>query len=229
MDEDQGLADQGTAKISPRRQYVTVDDPRGAAARPGRTAMNDPYRPPESALDREHRRNFSPSLVTPLSVAMVVLIYAGYAYYFFSGEQDGVLASVTGISFEVFLASQAGIILIGLFTRKQLNAYLRRHPVICDRLALEHLKPVARANMHNALVNLFLLGLTSLTAIMSILNYGGMISIAVVVVSLASGRVCKWCARSEEKIKQIECSDAALERELTAILHCWQHKALPNF
>jgi hypothetical protein len=56
-----------------------------------------------------------------------------------------------------------------------------------------------------------------------------LISIAVVALALITARVTKWVSKSEDRIKQIECTDPRLERELVEIFHCWQHKPLPNF
>ncbi|MCP4765064.1 MAG: hypothetical protein GY875_02220 [Gammaproteobacteria bacterium] len=191
--------------------------------------MNNPYKPPDSSLSKTLKRTFTTALITPLSVLMVILIFAGYIYFFFTNEEVDIFGYFTSISFEVFLASQAGMILLTIFTKKQLDAFLVQHPVISDQKPLENLKPVARAIMFLALIHLLLPGIGSLAAIMSILNYGGMISIGVVGVSIITGIVTKASSKSEERIKQIECTETTLEKELTDILYCWQHKPFPNF
>jgi hypothetical protein len=200
-----------------------------AQLKKGADAMNNPYKPPQSPVGKLLERTFATPLVTPLSVLMVILIYAGYAYFFFTTEQTGKLIYFTAISFEIFVASQIAMMFLTILARKQLDGFLARHPVISDQVSLERLKPVARTNMYLALTHLLLLGLGSLTAIMSILNYGGMISLAVVGITLVVAKVSKWSSGSEERLKQIECTDAKLEEELTGIFHCWQHKPFPNF
>jgi len=191
--------------------------------------MNNPYKSLESSFDKALERVFAAPLVAPLSALMVILIYAGYAFYFFTSKETGNLAYFTDISFEVFVASQIGMILLTILIRKRVDGFLVRHPVISDQISLENLKPVARTNMHFALMHLLLLGLGSLTAIMSILNYGGMTSIAVVVFAIVTAKVTEWGSSSEARIKQIECTDARLEKELSDIFHCCQHKPFPNF
>jgi magnesium-transporting ATPase (P-type) len=191
--------------------------------------MNNLCKPPQSPVDKLMERALATPLVTPLSVLMVILIYTGYAYFFFTSEEAGKLTFLAAMSFEIFLACQIAMILLTILARKQLDGFLARHPVISDQVSLESLKPVVRTNMLFALTHLLLLGLGSLTAIMSILNYGGMISLAVVAVTLVVARVTKWSTGSEERLKQIECTDAGLEKELTGIFHCWQHRPFPNF
>lgn len=191
--------------------------------------MGNPYRAPESSLKNSLRRTFSTPLIAPLTILMVVFIYAGYTYYFFTSEQTGIFAYLKSISFEIFIACQTGIILLTFFIKKQLDNFFNQHPIIKDKMSLEVLKPVVRTNMYSALLQLFFICVSALTAVMSILNYGGMISIVVIVLAIFTGRITKWARKSEENLKQIECPDEALEKELNDILHCWLHKPLPNF
>ena len=191
--------------------------------------MTDLYKPPESNLSKPQKRTFRTPLIVPLTVLMVVCIYAGYAYYHFTAEEKGLFQLFASISFEVFVGTQIGMIFIALFTKQQLDKFLELYPSISDQASLDKFKPVARTNMYLSLVNLFLLGLGALTAIMSILNYGGLVSIIIVILALATGRVTKWCTESEERIKQIECADSKLEKELNEIFYCWQNKPFPNF
>jgi len=191
--------------------------------------MNNPYKSPESSLKRELRRNFSTPLVVPLSVLMVIGIYAGYTYFFFVGGEKEIFSFLKNLSFEIFLASQVGMILIAIFAKNLLDNFLIQFPKISDQNSLQKLKSVARPNMYFALVQLLLLGLSSLTAIMSILNHGGVVAVVVAVVVIISVKIHKWYGKAEEKVKQIECTDTSLEKELTDIFHCWQHKLFPNF
>ena len=173
--------------------------------------------------------NLTTPLVVHFCVLMVVLIYAGYAIYFFSADITGLFVYLADISFELFLASQVWIVLLTISSKRQLEGFLERHPAISDSSSLERFKAVARMNMYYALVFLLLLGLGSLAAVMSILNYGGITAIAVLLVAFLTGSVTRWASSAESRIKQINCTDATLEEELRNIFYCWQHRPFPNF
>ncbi len=172
---------------------------------------------------------FCAPLVASLSALAVVLIYVGYACYFLTSEEAGAFAYLTDISFELFVASQFGMIFLSALIKIRTDSFLARHPSIPDQKSLDSLKPVARANMYLALIHLLLLGFGSLMAIMSILNHGGMTSIAVVVFTLVAAQVTSWGSLSEARLRRVECTDASLQEELGEIFHCWQHRPFPNF
>lgn len=185
----------------------------------------DPYRPPAG----EPTRVFKTPIVVPLSVIMVIAIYAGYILLHVSGEEVGVFPYLQSISLEVFLLCEIGMVSLIACNKAQLDGFLKQYPTIANRQALDALKSIVRTNMVSALFMLAFLALGSLTAIISILNHGLAKAILVAVLSIATARLLSWYNPLEEKVKQIECRDAALEIELNEVLQCWMHKPFPNF
>lgn len=174
-------------------------------------------------------RVFRTPLVVPLSVIMVVAIYAGYIYIYATSEGAGFFGYLESIAFEVFLLCEVGMVSLILYNKRQLDDFLREVPVIESRKCLERLKPIVRTNMYSSLFMIVFLALGSLTAIMSILNHVAWKVILVATLSVATARLINWYNPSEEKAKQIECADENLEGELNSVLQCWVHKVLPNF
>ena len=187
--------------------------------------MENPSLPPEN----RNKRVFKTPLIVPLSVVMVVAIYAGYVFFYITNEEAGFFAYFKAISFKVFILCEIGIISLILYNKKQLDNFLYNVPIIENKNNLESLKPIVRTNMYSSLFMLLFLGLGSLAAIMSILNHGVFKGILVAVLSVAAAKLIKWYNPSEEKIKNIKCTDESLETELNNMLQCWIHKPLPNF
>jgi hypothetical protein len=187
--------------------------------------MENPYLPPAN----NQKRVFKTPLILPLSVLMVVAIYAGYAFVYLTGRDAGILSFVGAISFEVFLLCQIGMVSITLYNKKQLDAFLREFPALVSRSGLETLKPIVRTNMYSSLFMIVFLALAALAAIMSILNHGVLKGVLVAVLSFATGKLINWYKPSEEKVKHIQCNDEELEAELNGVLQCWMHKPLPDF
>ena len=187
--------------------------------------MVNPYLPPED----NQRRVFKTPIIVPLSVVMVVAIYAGYVFFYATSEETGFFAYLKVISFEVFLLCEVGMVSLILYNKRQLDDFLCDFPVIENRNGLEKLKPIVRTNMYSSLFVILFLALGSLTAIMSILNHGVLKGVLVAVLSVATAKLINWYNPSEEKAKHIECTDEALEVELNNMLQCWMHKPFPNF
>lgn len=186
--------------------------------------MTNPYQPPRASK----KRVFKTPIVVPLSVVAVILIYAGYAIFFVTREAPDVSGLTASLAFPVFLLCEIGLITIIVFNKRQLDGFHAKYPRVDSVAALEALKPIARTNMYSALFSFTFMGLGALTAIMTILNAGMLKAGIVVLLSIAVALAIRWYNASEERIKQIE-SNEALEPELTRILQCWIHKALPDF
>lgn len=187
--------------------------------------MDSPYKPAKSAQGRV----FVTPLIVPLSVVMVIVIYAVYVFFYANNMDLGFFDYLKNISFEVFLLCEVGTISLLIYNKSTLDRFLSKHPTIQDKQTLETLKSIIRTNMYSALFVLFFLGLGSLTAIMSILNHGAIKGIIVAVFSLAAMVIINWYNRSEEKVKHTECLNDELEVELNSMLQCWLHKPFPDF
>ena len=187
--------------------------------------MTNPYLPPEE----RGQRVFKTPIIMPLSVIMVIVIYAGYSVFFITDQSVGVIEGLKTIAFELFLLCEFGLVSLLLYNRSQLQSFLNRYPAIDSSSSLEALKPIARTNMYSALFSLLFLGVGSLTAIISILHGTLLNSLIVVVLTLLASVVMARYTPLENRVKQIECLDSGLEGELNALLHCWMNKALPNF
>jgi hypothetical protein len=187
--------------------------------------MANPYLPPED----NKKRVLKTSLISPLLVVMFVAIYAGYVFFYANSEETGFLAYLKAMSFEVFVLCNIGMIALILYNKRQLDDFLFCFPVIENREGLEKLKPIVRLNMYSSLFMILFLALSSLTAIMSILNHGTLKGILVAVLSVATAKLINWYNPSEKMVKNIECTDEAFEVELNNILRCWMHKPFPEF
>jgi len=174
-------------------------------------------------------RVFKTPLIVPLLVVMVVAIYAGYIFFYATNKETQFLSYLKGISFEVFLLSEFGMLSLILYNKKQLDDFLYHFPIIDNRNGLEMLKPIVRTNMYSSLFMILFLAIGSLTAIMSIVNHGLNKGILVGVLSIATAKAINWYNPSEQKIKHIECADESIEVELNNMLQCWMHKPFPNF
>jgi len=174
-------------------------------------------------------RVFKTPLIVPLLVVMVVAIYAGYIFFYATNKETEFLTYLKGISFEVFLLSEFGMLSLILYNKKQLDDFLYHFPIIDNRNGLEMLKPIVRTNMYSSLFMILFLAIGSLTAIMSIVNHGLTKGILVGVLSIATAKAINWYNPSEQKIKHIECADESIEVELNNMLQCWMHKPFPNF
>jgi hypothetical protein len=113
--------------------------------------------------------------------------------------------------------------------KDKVDSFLKKHPEIRHRRALEELKPIIRTNMYSALFTIVFLALGTLTAIMTILNETYVMGVIAAVLCVAAAKAMSWYSPSEEALKQIECLDPDIEEELDLMLQCWLHKALPNF
>lgn len=176
------------------------------------------------------KRLFSPSTIGPIWSAIVVWCFIGYVIFsWIVSEGDGLFTHFKEISFEVYIICQAGIAAITLYNKKLFDDFLEKYPVINNELAVRELKPILRMNMYSTLLFLFLLGLGILTAVISVLNHGLVVIVIIGLLFILPFGLAKWYAHSEEKIKQIECTNSTLDSKLRNIIECWMNKALPNF
>jgi hypothetical protein len=83
--------------------------------------------------------------------------------------------------------------------------------------------------MYSTLLAFFLLAIAVLSAIMTIINDTFVMSLIVVALVVAASAAFRWYTPSEQKLKQIECTNSELEKELEEIFECWLNKALPDF
>ncbi|MFK8012828.1 MAG: hypothetical protein AB8B80_12365 [Marinicellaceae bacterium] len=184
---------------------------------------------PNPSQNIENVRVFKTPIIIPISVIMVIVLYVGYALYFFTSEQAGSLANLKEISFEIFLMCEFGMISIIFYNKRKLQSFLSDNRVIDSVLTLDKLKPIIRTNMYSALFVFIFLGLGALTAIMAFIHNGIKIGIIVAVLSNLTFMVMKWYAPIEEQAKQIKSSDQLLEKELNDIIHSWMQNVFPKF
>lgn len=176
------------------------------------------------------KRLFAPLTIGPIWSAIVVWFFIGYAIFsWIVSEGDGLFTHFQDISFEVYIICQLGIATVVFYNKKLFDIFLEKHPVINNELAIRELKPILRINMYSTLLFLFLLGLGILAAVISVLNHGLVIIVIVVLSFILPLELIKWYTHSEEKIKQIECTNSTLNNKLRNIIECWMNKALPDF
>ncbi|MDO3386133.1 hypothetical protein QWI17_09825 [Gilvimarinus sp. SDUM040013] len=183
----------------------------------------------ETPVENSQRRRLKTPVVVPLSIAMVSVLVLGYPLLKILRADIGILESFEPISLPLFALSQIGLCVLVILTARELKTFLYRYPVIDSVESLQALKPVARTNMHAALLAFFFLGVGSLSGIMALINNGIGVKIVVFIIYIATMVLFAIYNSIENKVKQIECMDESLETELRKILDCWLHKALPNF
>lgn len=228
MPSDGFAAKNGAAKGESAKEEAAKDENSKEAAKK-EAADNQIESNPYVAPKDTNPRVFKTPIIAPLSVVMVILMYAGYSFLHLMGTSANLLNDLKGISFEVFLMCEVGIVALILVNKGNLEKFLTAHPMIKNQASLEALKPIVRTNMYSALIMFFFMGLGALTAIMTIIHYGLIESSVVVVLSLFASYLVNRYNTYEQQIKQIECEDEELELELTKILDSWMHKAFPDF
>lgn len=185
--------------------------------------------PLSNVAEHYNRRVFKTPIIVPLSVAMVILIYVGYPVLNLMGDAPGILQQLKSITFELFILCEVGLMALLFSSKKHLVNFLERFPAIHNEESLDALKVIARTNMLSALLAFAFLGVGSLMAIMTLVNYGWGVRIVVVILSITTAIVCNLYSNYEERVKQIECLDSKLDEELSNVIDCWMNKAFPNF
>ena len=184
------------------------------------------YSNPESdmsSMDKE--REFKVPLVALISPVVMILIYVGYVVVSSTGN-EGLFDSLKPISFNVFLLCELALLFLIVYSKKQLDGFLKLHPVIRDREALLMLKPVLMNNSHAAMTLMFFLVLGAITSIVTIANAKDFEGAVVSGLCLLAMGFMAWYNPSEQKVKQLKCTDESLEEELIAILGKWGNKAV---
>ncbi len=179
--------------------------------------------------DYFNRRVFKAPLIIPVSVAMVLVLMLGYPLLELLHKKVGFLDLLKPIMLELFVVSVIGKWSLVVLAKNKLKAFLYRYPIINSREALEALKPIVRTNMYTTLVAFLFLGVGTLSGIMSLLNEGIITRVVVLIMMFGTSFVFAYYSRLEERVKQIECNDENLEKELRRIFDCWMHKAFPDF
>ncbi len=174
-------------------------------------------------------RVFKIPIITPLSVLMVIVIYVGYTLFQGQTENIKIFDVLRGISFQLFIFCEIGLVTLVVYNKLQLEAYLVKYQAITSLDSLEALKKIARTNMYSSLFTLFFLGLGSLTAIMTISNYNFITGVIVAALAIFASILMQWYNPAEQKIRNIACDNEALEDELNSVLQCWIHKPFPTF
>ena len=159
-------------------------------------------------------RVFKTSIIVPLSVIMVIMIHFGYIFLYESGVDQGFLFAVSEISFEVLVLSEVGIMSVLFHNKGKVDSFLKKYPKIENRAAINELKPILRTNMYSSLLVFVLLATGSLSAIMTIINDTFVTSLIVLALVVAASAAFRRYTPSEQALKQIECSDSELEKEL---------------
>jgi len=180
-------------------------------------------------VSAETQRVFKTPIIVPLSVILVIIIHFGYILLYASGMDQGFLSAVSEVSFEVLALSEIGLISIIFHNKTKIDSFLKKYPKINSRAAIKELKPILRTNMYSSLLAFVFLALGTLSAIMTIINDTFVMSLIAVALVVAASKAFKWYKPSEHELKQIECPNSELEKELNEILECWLHKALPTF
>lgn len=186
---------------------------------------SDPYRKSELKA----RRVFKTPLIVPISIIMVLVIYVGYTLIHISGSSVGILESFKGAAFATCVVAQLSLISLSVFNTNLLKNYFIQTPMISVQAEIEALKPIVRTNMYCALLVLFLLVVSAISTIMTIINDDWLFKGIVLLLSFASAMSFNASAQVENVIKNIEVSDSELEPELNSILQCWMNKAFPTF
>ena len=187
--------------------------------------MDNPYQPPEAPLRRMHR--------TPLWLAavMVLLPFAVVGLYVALAVHGGGswLAALMPLAMPLYLLTVATILGLVAYNYQLQDRFLEKHPVVDGPLALETLKPVVRTNMISALMVFALLILLAASAVLTMFASGWLGNAVVIGLGVVTVAVFRLSNVLEERLRQIGCTDPALEPELSALLRCWVEKVWPDF
>ena len=179
--------------------------------------------------DHYNRRVFKTPIAVPISVLMVILIYVGYTVMALLGASSSLLEGLKSETFMLFIFFYIGLTGLIWSGRKHQLTFLDKYPAIHNKEALEAYKVIARTNMFSALLAFLFLGVGSLMAVMTIVNYGWFERTIVAILLIIAGIMVNIYNGYEERMKQIECLDPDLEDELERVIDCWMNKALPDF
>lgn len=184
------------------------------------------YSQPSNELSSTGKeREFKVPIVAFISPVIMVLIYAGYVVASSTGN-DGIFDSLKPVSFNVFLFCELALLAIIVYSKKQLDGFLKLYPVINDRESLALLRAVLKNNSFSAVILMFFLGLGALTSIVTIANTTGSEGIIVSGLCLLAMGFMAWYTPSEQKVKQLKCTNESLEEELVVILGKWGNKVI---
>lgn len=167
-------------------------------------------------------RKFKIPLGSVLSVLMVIGIFAGYGVADSMGS-IGVLEFLRPLSFYMFLLIEVALLIVILICKMRLDGFLSEHPTISNVESLNSLRSLAKENSRYSILTLILIGLGTLTAVITISNKDGF-SIYVGPLVVCAMFIMAWYRPTEEKIQQLKCTSSELDKELISILDKWGNK-----
>ncbi len=144
-------------------------------------------------------------------------------------ENEKLFYYVEKMSFGVFLLSQMGQIFLCLYSKRQLDGFLKQYPVIENQKMLERLKPLIRINMYFVPIGIFFIGLAILTGLICLAPNGRIQASIVIVLWGISTVIAIGCSNTEKKIRGLDCTNATLEEELESLSHSWLKRLFPDF
>lgn len=196
--------------------------------------MDEPeFLAPDSFIDEPKFSVISAPVIVPLTILVLISIYAFYVIHSMSqadaNPELGIFDYLKAMSLGIFLLSQAGQNFVCLYSKSQLDGFLRRYPVIKNRDALETLKPLIRTNMYFVPSVLIFAGLAIPTG-MICLWQNGVIQAGIVLVSWVITTVVGIaCSTSEKKVRSLDCANAKLENALERLSESWVKRVFPDF
>lgn len=116
-----------------------------------------------------------------------------------------------------------------LWSRRQVSAFLARHPAVAGSIELEQYKQLVRRNMYGALAYMAL-GAAALIASIILTLKDGLPGLAIVlVVNLPLLVLGVSNQQLERRARTLPCTSPDLAPQYERIGQVWVHKALPDF
>jgi len=196
--------------------------------------MDEPeFLDPDSFIDEPKFSVISAPVMVPLTLIVMIPIYAVYVIYSMNqngaNPEAGIFDYLKTMSLGIFLLSQAGQMFVCLYSKSQLDGFLRQYPVIENQDALETLKPLIRTNMYFVPSVLLFAGLAIPMGLICLWQNGPIQAGIVVVTWAITTVVGMMCSATEKKIRSLGCANARLEKALERLSESWVKRVFPDF
>ncbi|QDT42183.1 hypothetical protein Pan241w_22640 [Gimesia alba] len=172
----------------------------------------------------------SPTVLRMGSVVIVCLILL--TIYAKNIREFLIQESTSSLLLGIFLVSEVIQFFILIYNRLKLDFYLNTDPVIQDQDSLRLWKTVVQSNHKWERVGLVLLFVLSLPVGMLVGGKSGFVTVdmgIVFVVWVLHLVLNAWSGSSQDKMKELECSDETANAEYRRVCKAWGRQLSPDF
>ncbi len=134
---------------------------------------------------------------------------------------------------ELALIGQGALIAVafvcGIWSIRATKRYLAANPTIGDEGALEEFKSLARLDMYLSLVTIASFVGAVICSLPQLLISFELAVLPLLIVAPGLALFHKWLTNVQKAVWSLDARDEEMQREVAAIIECWQHKPFPNF